>query len=170
MRVVTGELLKESGCQWSIPSGWSLCQGTIFICLQAIYPILNNPSVPFNSLFTPTAESHGFSPDLLWSGLRSGLPAIALAQARRAGCRATKSRRSRSESAKLSDATGKPVGLHLFDRWVLVSVQGRVGATSWRFWVATVWQNSDQWQRTPFRGWGLQGKGLQPADRWCWGC
>jgi len=44
----------------------------------------------------------------LWSGLRSGLPAIALAQARRAGCRATKSRRSRSESAKLSAATGLP--------------------------------------------------------------
>jgi hypothetical protein len=44
--------------------------------------------------FTPTAESHGFSPDLLWSGLRSG-------------CRATKSRRSRSESAKLSGATGR---------------------------------------------------------------
>jgi len=43
--------------------------------------------------FTPTAESHGFSPGLLWSGLRSG-------------CRATKSRRSRSESAKLSGATG----------------------------------------------------------------
>ena len=58
--------------------------------------------------FTPTAESHGFNPDLLWSGLRSGLPAIALAQARRAGCRATKSRRSRSESAKLSGATGVP--------------------------------------------------------------
>jgi len=36
---------------------------------------------------TPTAESHGFSPDLLWSGLRSGLPAIALAQPRQAGCR-----------------------------------------------------------------------------------
>jgi len=70
--------------------------------------------------FTPTAESHGFNPDLLWSGLRSGLPAIALAQARRAGCRATKSRRSRSESAKLSVTTGLsarskadfPVGLH----------------------------------------------------------
>jgi len=30
----------------------------------------------------------GFGPDLLWSGLWSGLPAIALAQARRAGCRA----------------------------------------------------------------------------------
>jgi len=43
--------------------------------------------------FTPTAESHGFSPDLFWSGLRSG-------------CRATKSRRSRSESAKLTGATG----------------------------------------------------------------
>jgi len=49
--------------------------------------------------FTPTAESHGFNPDLLWSGLRSG-------------CRVTKSRRSRSESAKLSGATGLPVGLH----------------------------------------------------------
>ena len=35
--------------------------------------------------FTPTAESQGFSPDLLWLGLRSG-------------CHATKSRRSRSES------------------------------------------------------------------------
>jgi len=45
--------------------------------------------------FVPTAESHGFSPDLLWPGLRSG-------------CRATKSRRSRSESAKLSGATGLP--------------------------------------------------------------
>ena len=70
--------------------------------------------------FTPPAESYGFNPDLLWSGLRSGLPAISLAQARRAGCRATKSRRSRSESAKLSGATGLPavfleglpVGLH----------------------------------------------------------
>jgi len=49
--------------------------------------------------FTPTAESYGFSPDLLWSGLWSG-------------CRATKSRRSRSESAKLSGAMGLPVGLH----------------------------------------------------------
>jgi len=38
--------------------------------------------------FTPIAESHGFNPDFLWSGLWSGLPAIALAQARRAGCRA----------------------------------------------------------------------------------
>jgi hypothetical protein len=57
--------------------------------------------------FTPSAESHGFSPDLLWSGLRSGLPAIALAQARRAGCCATKSRRSLSESAKLSGARGR---------------------------------------------------------------
>jgi len=45
--------------------------------------------------FTPTAESHGFSHDLLWSGL---LP----------GCRATNSRHSRSESAKLSVATGLP--------------------------------------------------------------
>jgi len=43
--------------------------------------------------FAPSAESHGFSPDLLWSVLRSG-------------CRATKSRRSQSESAKLSLATG----------------------------------------------------------------
>jgi len=58
--------------------------------------------------FIPVAESHGFRPDLLWAGLRSGLPAIALAQARRAGCRATKSRRLRSESAKLSGATGLP--------------------------------------------------------------
>jgi len=58
--------------------------------------------------FTPTAASNGFSHDLLWSGLRSGLPAIALAQARRAGCRATKSRYSRSESAKLIGATGLP--------------------------------------------------------------
>jgi hypothetical protein len=62
--------------------------------------------------FTPTAESHGFNFDLLWSGLRSGLPAIALAQARRAGCRATKSRRSQRESAKLSGAAALPVGLH----------------------------------------------------------
>ena len=53
-------------------------------------------------------EMKGFGPDLLWSGLRSGLPAIALAQARRAGCRATKSRRSQSESAKLSGAMGLP--------------------------------------------------------------
>jgi len=45
--------------------------------------------------FAPTAESHGFSPDLLWSGLRSG-------------CRATKSRRSRSESAKLSGVMSLP--------------------------------------------------------------
>ena len=28
--------------------------------------------------FTPTAESHGFRLDLLWSGLRSGLPATGL--------------------------------------------------------------------------------------------
>jgi len=70
--------------------------------------------------FASTAESHGFSSDLLWSGLRSGLPAIALAQARRAGCRATKSRRSGSESAKLIGAPGLsarskadlPVGVH----------------------------------------------------------
>jgi len=55
---------------------------------------------------------NGFSHDHKRSGLRSGLPAIALAQERRAGCRATKSRRSRSESAKLSAATGLPVGLH----------------------------------------------------------
>jgi len=45
--------------------------------------------------FTPTEESYGFNPDLLWSGLRSG-------------CRVTKSRRSRSESAKLIGATGLP--------------------------------------------------------------
>ena len=45
---------------------------------------------------TPTAESHGFSPDLLWSG-----------------CRTAKSRRSRSESAKLSGAIGFHVGLHM---------------------------------------------------------
>jgi len=43
---------------------------------------------PRDPKFTPTAESHGFSPDLLWSG-----------------CRTAKSRRSRSESAKLSGAT-----------------------------------------------------------------
>ena len=49
--------------------------------------------------FTPTAESHGFSPDILWSGLWSG-------------CRSTKSRRSPSETAKLSGAKGLPVGLH----------------------------------------------------------
>ena len=48
--------------------------------------------------FAPTAESHGFSSDLLWSGLRSG-------------CRATKSRRSQSESAKLIGATGLPAQL-----------------------------------------------------------
>jgi hypothetical protein len=47
-----------------------------------------------NEGLIPTEESHGFSPYLLWSGLRSG-------------CRATKSRRSRSESAKLSGATGR---------------------------------------------------------------
>ena len=41
-------------------------------------------------------------------GITSGLPAIALAQARRAGCRATKSHCSRSESAKLSGGTGLP--------------------------------------------------------------
>jgi len=58
--------------------------------------------------FTPTTKSHGFSPDFLWSGLRSGLPAIALAQARRAGCRATNSRRSQNESTKLSGAMGLP--------------------------------------------------------------
>ena len=77
--------------------------------------------------FTPTAESHGFRPDLLWSGLRSGLPAIALAQARRAGCRATKSCRSRSESAKLSGAKGLPVGLHgvyCFSRDRIRSISG----------------------------------------------
>ena len=45
--------------------------------------------------FTPTAESHCFSPDVLWSGLWSG-------------CRSTKSRRSRSETAKLSGAAGLP--------------------------------------------------------------
>jgi len=41
----------------------------------------------------------GFGPDLLWSGLRPG-------------CRATKSRRSRSELAKLSGAMGLPMRLH----------------------------------------------------------
>ena len=41
--------------------------------------------------FAPTEESYGFSHDLLWSG-----------------CRATQSRRSQSESAKLSGATGLP--------------------------------------------------------------
>jgi len=45
--------------------------------------------------FTPTAESHGFNPDLLWSG-----------------CRATMSRRSQSGSSKLSGTKGLPVGLH----------------------------------------------------------
>ena len=62
--------------------------------------------------FAPTGESYVFSPKLLWSG-----------------CRATKSRRSQSESAKLSGTTGRstwrlstglpavfleglPVGLH----------------------------------------------------------
>jgi hypothetical protein len=49
--------------------------------------------------FTPAAETNGFTPDLLQSGLRSG-------------CRAIKSRRSRSESAKLSGAAGLPEGLH----------------------------------------------------------
>ena len=57
--------------------------------------------------FTPTAESHSFSPGLLWFGLRPG-------------CRATKSHRSPSESTKLSGApglparskAGLPVGLH----------------------------------------------------------
>ena len=52
-------------------------------------------------------EMKGFGPDLLWTVLRSG-------------CRATKSRRSQSESAKRSVATGLPavfleglpVGLH----------------------------------------------------------
>jgi len=46
--------------------------------------------------FTPAAESNGFSPDLLRSGLRSG-------------CRASKPRCSRSESAKLSGAAGLAV-------------------------------------------------------------
>ena len=50
--------------------------------------------------FTPTAESHGFSPDRLWSGLWPG-------------CRATKSSGSRSESVEPSGATGFPVGLHI---------------------------------------------------------
>jgi hypothetical protein len=54
--------------------------------------------------FTPTAESHGFSPALLWTGLSLG-------------CRSTKSLRSRNELAKLSGATGLPalflVGLPL---------------------------------------------------------
>jgi hypothetical protein len=45
--------------------------------------------------FPPSAESRGFNLGLLWSGLRSG-------------CRATKSRRSQSESAKLSGAMGLP--------------------------------------------------------------
>jgi len=45
--------------------------------------------------FSPPEESYGFSPDLLWYGLRSG-------------CRVTKSRRSRSESEKLIGATGLP--------------------------------------------------------------
>ena len=45
--------------------------------------------------FVPTAERHGFSPDFLWPGLRPG-------------CRVTKSRRSWSESAKLSVANALP--------------------------------------------------------------
>jgi hypothetical protein len=49
--------------------------------------------------FTPASESNGFSPDLLQSGLRSG-------------CRAIKSRRSRSESEIPSGAVGLPAGLH----------------------------------------------------------
>jgi hypothetical protein len=44
--------------------------------------------------FSPTEESYGFNPDLLWSGLKPG-------------CRATKSRRLRSELAKLSGVTGR---------------------------------------------------------------
>ena len=57
----------------------------------------NDRSMPeeINRIVTPTAESHGFSPDLLWSG-----------------CRAIKSRHSRSESAKLSGSKGLSVGLH----------------------------------------------------------
>jgi hypothetical protein len=54
---------------------------------------------PIEYSFTPPAGSHGFNPDLLWSGLRSG-------------CRSTKSRRSLSKLAKLSGAAGLPVGLH----------------------------------------------------------
>ncbi len=50
-------------------------------------------------MFTPAAESHGFSPDILRSGLRSG-------------CRTTKSRRLRSNAAKLSGGPGLSVGLH----------------------------------------------------------
>ena len=45
--------------------------------------------------FIPTAESHGFKTDLLWSV-----------------CRTTKSPRSRSESAELSGTTDLHVGLH----------------------------------------------------------
>ena len=56
--------------------------------------LLLTPAWPF---FTPTAESHGFSRG--WLRLRSG-------------CRTTKSRRLRSNSAKLSGSTGLPVGLH----------------------------------------------------------
>jgi hypothetical protein len=42
--------------------------------------------------FTPTAQSHGFNPDLLWPGLWSGLPAIGYAfrrggRASSLGCR-----------------------------------------------------------------------------------
>ena len=53
--------------------------------------------IPVWPFFTPTAESHGFSHG--WLRLRSG-------------CRTTKSRRLRSDSAKLGGATGLPVGLH----------------------------------------------------------
>ena len=64
---------------------------------QGFYPMTDN-----GITVTPSAESHGFSPDLLWLGLRSG-------------CRNTKSRNLRSESAKLSGALDLPVWLH----WLL---------------------------------------------------
>jgi len=66
-----------------------------------IFSIQGSWQFDIDNYFTSTAESHGFSPDVLWSGLWSG-------------CRSTKSRRSRSETAKLSGAKGLSVGLHLF--------------------------------------------------------
>jgi hypothetical protein len=67
--------------------------------------------------FAPTAETSGFRPDLLWLGLRSG-------------CRATKSRRLRSESAKLSGATGLPARvIAIWHKYRRINPQDSIGVT-----------------------------------------
>jgi len=97
--------------------------------------------------FTPTAESRGFSPGLLWSGLRSGLPATCPPSASPSGEAggSLSLRRGGRDVVPLSPAFAKRIGetkwCHRLARQRRINPRGSIGVTD------NDWSRIGLWRR-----------------------